>query len=200
MVETKFKKGQAPWNKGLKGYRKDHIVTDETKRKISLKNKGKISNNKGKPMSEEQKNKISIALKGKRKSDEARKHMSISKKGCVAHNKGKITPLETRIKQSLIQTKEIEFNGFKNGFNRRFRNSSRLKIWRKSVFERDNYTCQDCGLKRGHIEAHHKITFANCIKNKNIKLTFDINNGITLCKKCHRKKHTKGGKNRCKKM
>lgn len=60
-------------------------------------------------------------------------------------------------------------------------------IWRKSVFERDNFTCQGCGYDKGHtIEAHHilrRVDFPH--------LTFAINNGITLCKPCHRKVHSK---------
>lgn len=34
---TEFKSGRIAWNKGLKGYKKGKIVSEETKRKISLK-------------------------------------------------------------------------------------------------------------------------------------------------------------------
>lgn len=61
------------------------------------------------------------------------------------------------------------------------------KEWRKSVFERDNYTCQTCGEKGGYIEAHHLKEWCNYPE-----LRFDVNNGIALCKKCHNK--TKNGK------
>ncbi|MFA5071929.1 MAG: HNH endonuclease [Candidatus Pacearchaeota archaeon] len=53
--------------------------------------------------------------------------------------------------------------------------------WRKKVFERDNYTCQKCGLQT-YIEAHH-------IKRWSLypELRYDVNNGITLCKNpCHK--------------
>ena len=33
-IKTEFKKGQSPWNKNLKGYRKGHEVSQETRRKI----------------------------------------------------------------------------------------------------------------------------------------------------------------------
>ena len=58
--------------------------------------------------------------------------------------------------------------------------------WRISVLERDKYTCQHCGQIGGRLEAHH-------IKNyKDFKkLRTDIDNGITLCKKCHKKTHKK---------
>lgn len=63
----------------------------------------------------------------------------------------------------------------------RIRKSVDYKDWRKSVFERDNYTCQCCGDKSGHnLEAHHIKNFSD---NKDKR--FDINNAITLCNKCH---------------
>lgn len=55
--------------------------------------------------------------------------------------------------------------------------------WRKSVFERDNYTCVECKTNK-NLHAHHIKSRA-----KYPELEFDINNGITLCKSCHAKKH-----------
>lgn len=67
------------------------------------------------------------------------------------------------------------------------RKSKESDNWRKSVFERDNYTCQHCGDKKGrNLNAHHIIPFS-----KDKSLRFDISNGITLCNKCHRKEHTR---------
>jgi ribosomal protein S27AE len=57
-----------------------------------------------------------------------------------------------------------------------------LKEWRNNVFKRDNYTCQKCGKKGGLIEAHHIKRWVDCPE-----LRFVIDNGQTLCKKCHRK-------------
>lgn len=58
--------------------------------------------------------------------------------------------------------------------------------WRKSVFERDKYTCQVCGdAKGGNLRAHH-------IRRYSVfpELRYDIDNGITLCDKCHEKVHS----------
>ena len=67
--------------------------------------------------------------------------------------------------------------------------------WRKQVFNRDNYTCKCCGMKRisadqPSLNAHHIYNFAD-----NPNLRTDINNGITLCEICHNNFHKKYGKN-----
>ena len=64
--------------------------------------------------------------------------------------------------------------------------SEEYKLWRKQVFERDNYVCQDCGNKgRLNLEAHHKKRWIHYPE-----LRFEVDNGLTLCKECHNK--TKG--------
>ena len=75
-------------------------------------------------------------------------------------------------------------------------------LWRKAVYERDNYICQICGdNKGGNLNAHHKITIKSIIEEYNIvetidaikcKKLWDINNGITLCESCHIKTHKEG--------
>lgn len=53
-----------------------------------------------------------------------------------------------------------------------------------SVFIRDNFTCQCCGKRNTKIDAHH-INGYNWFVNGRT----DINNGITLCRKCHSNFH-----------
>ena len=69
-------------------------------------------------------------------------------------------------------------------FDKHLRQSWEYKEWRTKVLARDDFICKDCKMK-GNI-AHHLELFA-----LNLKKRFDINNGITLCRKCHIKRHTK---------
>jgi len=69
-------------------------------------------------------------------------------------------------------------------------NSPEYAEWRRKVFERDDFTCQDCGLKGdgNNLIAHHIKSFT-----KYPELRFDVNNGKTLCKEDHRVEHNEKG-------
>lgn len=72
------------------------------------------------------------------------------------------------------------WQGGKSDINRRLRSQDKYDQWRKSIFERDEYICQNCEQKSGILHAHHIKLWS-----KYPKLRYKINNGITLCKKCH---------------
>ena len=59
------------------------------------------------------------------------------------------------------------------------------KNWRNTILKRDNYTCQICHRKETRLEVHHIIPY-----KENKKLALNINNGITVCKDCHKFLHS----------
>jgi len=73
--------------------------------------------------------------------------------------------------------------------NELVRKSKKYKEWRISIFERDDYTCQDCKQKGGRLNADHIKPFALFKESR-----FDLNNGRTLCEDCHKKTETYGWK------
>ncbi|MFC0903840.1 HNH endonuclease [Clostridium sp. MT-14] len=85
--------------------------------------------------------------------------------------------------QHELQRKEghPSWKGGITPINESIRHSDEYINWRRLVFERDNYTCQCCkNSLSNNLEAHHIENFSD---HENLR--FDINNGITLCKKCH---------------
>lgn len=65
--------------------------------------------------------------------------------------------------------------------NARVRYSTEYKTWREDVYKRDNFTCQAClDNSGGNLHAHHILSFSEHIDKR-----FDLDNGITLCSKCH---------------
>jgi len=149
----------------------------EMKQKLSKANKRpevklKISKSlKDKPKSKEHSQKVSEAIKKWWQKPKNRKRMTGENS---FYWKGGITPLRKAI-----------------------RHSNKYKEWRISIMKRDNYTCQKCGERGGWKEVdHYLISFATIIKECKIKTLedafncnklWDINNGRTLCRKCHRR-------------
>jgi hypothetical protein len=68
--------------------------------------------------------------------------------------------------------------------NNLIRSSKEYRKWEKKIFERDNYTCQNCKKIGGKLNAHHIKRFS-----KYPELRFVVENGITYCEQCHRKWH-----------
>lgn len=80
------------------------------------------------------------------------------------------------------------WKGGKTPINQRERSSKAYTEWRKAVFVRDNFTCQICGQVGGKLNAHHIKRWST-----NVNERYQVENGVTLCKKCHDSVHGKGG-------
>ena len=164
--DTQFKKGIIPWNKGKTG-----VYSEEVKNKMGSGNRGKKL---GSP-SQQHRDKISKSNTGKKRTQEVKDKISKRLKGIpTLHNKGD------------------KCNLWKGGLstqNQLIRQSTEYKLWRTSVFERDNYTCIWCRQIGGKLNADHIKPFALFPE-----LRFAIDNGRTLCVPCHKTTDTWGGK------
>lgn len=192
-----FVKGSIPYNKGKK------------RPEFS----GKNHPNYGKSPSEESRLKNRISHLGKKATEETKKKMSrslLGKKHNISESYGKIISernkkiglippsrkgckltIEQREKMSkyfsMFPTNKIHGNGYKNKTERKIEMSKFLyRVWRESVFKRDNFSCVSCGVIGQKLNAHHIRQWKDCPE-----LRYSISNGITLCVKCHRYEHSK---------
>ena len=175
----------------------------------------------GKKLSKEHRKALSNAKKGKKLSIETRKKMSIAQKkrtrtkqeierfledgkktrwheGQVPVNKGKKHSSESIKKIKAKRALQTEPSNWKGGITplaRRIRNSKSYVQWRMSVFERDDYVCENCGARGGKLEAHHNVRFSHLLQQykittfkqaMNCGALWDLGNGKTLCKTYHR--------------
>jgi hypothetical protein len=195
--------------------KKGFKASEETRKKLSLSHKGKPSSFKGKKHSEESKRKISENswMKGKHPIMEFKKghipwHKGIKtgiipknafKKGMIPWCKGKSIP-KISGKNHWNYGGKLARKGDKSHFwkggkmkeyseNEQLRKSFEYKLWRKSCFERDNFTCQKTGQIGGRLVVHHINNFADFPE-----LRLAIDNGITLSKESHIEFHKKYGK------
>ena len=101
---------------------------------------------------------------------------------------GSLVGLATRFtKEKVSGEKSYNWKGGVTTINEQIRKSSDYKVWRKHVFTRDDYTCQACGVRGSGLEADHELPFALFPD-----LRFEVLNGRTFCKPCHRKTPTYG--------
>lgn len=139
--------------------------SEETKNKMRIKKLGHIST----PKQLE-----ALELGRKYYPYERRKAIAERKKGenCIFW-KGGISAKNRSIRDNIMETLEY-------------------KEWRRAVFKRDNYTCQNCGKRGGRLNADHIKPFILYPE-----LILNVDNGRTLCVECHKKigwKHRNGNK------
>jgi len=127
---------------------------------------------------------------------------------------GKKHTEETKNKMSLsrigkVGEKSTAWKGGKLTITRLVKEYQNKNGWYKKVYERDGFKCSQCESKT-KIEAHHKIpikTIVDMYKNEfdnkidlynfltglDIIIDINIENGITLCRECHKKEHINFG-------
>lgn len=181
--------------KGIKGFQMGHSVPNEIRIKLSKSHLGKSSGKKGYKLTKEQKEKISKSLIGRKFSEKTKQKISRAIKkqwenGLRTNGRsGKKHSKQTRLKMSLAK-KGKKCHWWKGGIskeNDKIKKSIEYRLWREAVFARDNWTCHECKIKGGKLHPHHIKSFS-----KYPKLRFSIDNGVTLCKNCHKKTDTYG--------
>lgn len=174
------------------GWPKGKPRSDDEKRRISSKLKGVPHG----PMSIEVKKKISLSTKGRKAWNEGLPMWWTTSRmtGKEPWNKGlrgEYTTTKRGKKQPRVSGKNHwNWQGGITSKNHAIRVSLESKLWRRAVFERDNYTCVWCGARSGKgksvtLHADHIQQFAFFPK-----LRFELSNGRSLCKDCHKKTDT----------
>jgi len=130
---------------------------------------------------------------GRKHSNETKAKIAITSKGRWLGRKHKE---ESKNKASLTYKKLValgihpSWKGGKTSEIKMIRTSKPYRDWRTKVFERDDYTCQECGKRNGNgkrivLNADHIKPFALYVD-----LRFELSNGRTLCLDCHKKTPT----------
>jgi hypothetical protein len=191
------------WKNHPEGY-KEHKRPDPKKISETVKKRWKEgvykhSGRLGTKWSEEQRKNYLNSIKkvdmswwkiGKPTSIKQKQAASEVNKGKPTWNKGKELPIEMRRKISEANRGEKGSNwkGGITSINGIIRSGIESRLWRESVFMRDDWTCQKTGIKGGRLRAHHLQNFSQYPE-----LRFEISNGITLSKEAHKEFHKRYG-------
>lgn len=97
--------------------------------------------------------------------------------------------LSAEARQAIRAARSGPASNFWKGGVSKFR--ARIARWTTDagprIFERDAFTCRDCGSRGGRLHAHHVIpVWADATK------AFDESNLATVCEPCHRRIHRTG--------
>jgi hypothetical protein len=182
-MNTQFKKGTIPWNKGTKG--------------ICISNSGSFKKGKHSSLTTELKKGNRLRL-GKKHSELSKKKISDSKKGKPSWNKGisaswalgnkyrlGIPSWNKGLKGYMSGTRNCNWRGGVTSIHEKIRKSSEYEEWRDSVVSRDSWRCVKCGA----VQSRKVKIVADHIKPFTLfpELRFIVENGRTLCKPCDNK-------------
>lgn len=149
----------------------------------------------GRIWSRKQKDKISKKMSGHPVSQKTKDKIGKANSGKVGWMKGKHWSKEYRRKMSECRRGEKNhlWRGGITSINKTIRRGIEWKLWRESIFVRDNFTCLKCHIHSGWgyrliLHPHHIKNFSNFPE-----LRFAIDNGITFCEKCHKEFHKEYG-------
>lgn len=128
-------------------------------------------------LSEERKLQISKFHKGRKRPESTREKM----RGHCGSRGYRFS--ETQKKQMSLKRRGEKHWNWKGGISKNVHSvtNPEYKQWRSNVFQRDNWTCQTCGVRGIYLEAHHVFSWA-----KFPELRFCLENGVTLCRECHK--------------
>ena len=182
-------------------------LSDKTKNKIRkslMGNKYSLGNH----LSDETKKKISLAKKGFKHTEGVKQRIREKHLGSLNGMYGKHCSNETKLKMSLSH-RGSKGGGWKGGISsvrELIRKSYKYTQWRQNVYIKDDFTCQSCKVRSGvdkkvYLHAHHKYPYHKLLDEAQEYMPlfdvysaamlytplWDVNNGETLCYKCHGK-------------
>ena len=93
-----------------------------------------------------------------------------------------------KIRFRPVREKHWNWKGGITEATARLRQTPEYHEWRRKVYARDRWTCQNCGDKTRNLVAHHLKSFRDFPEFR-----FEVSNGITLCRPCHKQIHSEIG-------
>jgi len=155
----------------------------------------------GRKLSEEARKNIALATRKKWQNKEFKmrvgRAISLGRVGIKVSEEGRRNMRKAALLNTPKRESHWNWQGGVTPVRESIRKTFEYKRWVQNVFERDNFTCQHCGKIGGDLEAdHYPKRFAQLLDEYNVenvedamycKELWNLDNGRTLCAKCHLK-------------